>query len=753
MENNKNIISEELRKIYSLMGIKKSLLNEDDEDLSIETPSPTGTPKYEISGPFKSDQLGPDGDFNAFGYDSGGNKIKEPPKGTSSDPLGSFSFGSFGKVYYVKEGFQPYYLTNPVNIAKLFGLTGKPNIGMDIFGYFEEFEKSSWSETAFTPGGGMVQSAPKIKRYFPTPQWSDFQFLIRNKIPFGFKNQGKFYTLVIKLTDPNSSVFPADSDASRGWSMSFPGMVGAGGQDYGSPYYEVGTLQQYNMVAPTVEGDPSTFALDTRSGFDKFMDSGVGQLSIVLGTIILTLLTRGWVTRALTTPGSALFTTSAMQIQTRLVIASTLTEMGINIPQAVYYFNRGGEYSQVGFLSLCFCALPIISKQPGFINLIGQEFSPSICNSLAVKAVGNQAKSALAKGEYEVFLQTLTMEERSLFLNFIESYTKNPTLIENSFKKFLKDSEWASMSAKGIVPDKASQEYSVYIAALEIKKIIGSPTESFVSSFGKNIGGVVTFQQFLLGAYNKFISNEENKKEVENNKNKAKEFEENAKKVDKILEDKLSSFEKLIMEKPSRQLTLTIYEITPEHQKQMFEDGLLPDKVYEDIRKAGIATAIDMAKTEINTANKNIDKITEASNLAINYLSNIVCWDEIVSAGYEVDASNVLTKSGYVKTDDNTICNSARKKGSDPNKSCTTSPCWVKPSVTTDETTINPNVTTDTSKNRYSCSSGKCTDVGEGKGRYLTPDCNNSCTTNKKVTEPLNPEEVLINKPGYGTKK
>ena len=47
----------------------------------------------------------------------------------------------------------------------------------------------------------------------------------------------------------------------------------------------------------------------------------------------------------------------------------------------------------------------------------------------------------------------------------------------------------------------------------------------------------------------------------------------------------------------------------------------------------------------------------------------------------------------------------------------------------------------DTSKNRYSCISGKCIDVGEGKGRYPTPDCNNSCTSNKKVAEPLNPEE------------
>ena len=71
------------------------------------------------------------------------------------------------------------------------------------------------------------------------------------------------------------------------------------------------------------------------------------------------------------------------------------------------------------------------------------------------------------------------------------------------------------------------------------------------------------------------------------------------------------------------------------------------------------------------------------------------------------------------------------------------------PDVTTDETTIK----SDTSKNRYSCNSGKCVDVGEGKGRYSTPNCNNNCISNKKTSEPLNPEETIINKPGYGAKK
>ena len=80
----KNILSEEIRKIYSLMGIKKSLLNEADEDLGIETPSQTKT-----------------------------------PKGKSSDPMGSFNFGAFGPIYYVKNGFKPFYLKNPVDISKI----------------------------------------------------------------------------------------------------------------------------------------------------------------------------------------------------------------------------------------------------------------------------------------------------------------------------------------------------------------------------------------------------------------------------------------------------------------------------------------------------------------------------------------------------------------------------------------------------------------------------------------------------------
>jgi hypothetical protein len=198
--------------------------------------------------------------------------------------------------------------------------------------------------------------------------------------------------------------------------------------------------------------------------------------------------------------------------------------------------------------------------------------------------VGASAKG-LSEAEYKVFLQTLSIEEKALFLNFIDNISVNPNLIEKSFEKFLKDSNWASMSAKSIIPEQASKEYAIYIAALEIKNIIKTPTESFIASFTKNMGTVVVFQQFLLSAYSKFINRKEVMKEVENNKKLENKFSENAKKVDKTLEDKLSSFEKLIMEKPPQELQLFIYNLSPENQNKMFFDGLLPDKVYEEVRK------------------------------------------------------------------------------------------------------------------------------------------------------------------------
>jgi hypothetical protein len=793
MEKNKNILSEEIRKIYSLMGIKKSLLNEDDEDLGIETPSPTKTPidfNQNKMGPSPSDQLGPDGDFKAMPYGKGG---------TSSNPIGSFNFGDFGPIHYVKEGFRAFYLTNPVDIGKLFGFdikqksdeeivnpfgikqtsaeeifkpytdVFKPKIGQDYYGYFEEFEKQSWSETAFGSKGNEVQSVPKIKRYFPTPQWSDFQYLIDNKIPFGFKNQDKYYTLIIKLTDPNASVFPEDSDDSRGWTMSFPGMLGSGAQDYGSPYYEVGTLEQYNTLAPKVEGDQATFALDTRSGFDKFMDSGAGQLAVMAAAVTVAILSRGWATRLMQTPGSALFTTNAMQIQTRLVIAATLGEMSINVPQALYYFNRPG-YESVGFMCLCFCALPKLSVQPGFIKLIGQEYSPTICNGIAVKAMKNayllSAKTGMG---FNTFVQMLTLQERAVFLNFLENESKNPKLIEEYFEYILEHSDWAKMSAKNIVPERAARGYAVYLAAMEIKNILLIPEESFISTFSKSIGSIVVLQQFLIGAYTKFIKKKEVIKDLEKDKNLEKKFIENAKKVDEDLRNKLSSFEMLVMtDSKMPDFQWYMYELTEAHTDKLFFDGVMPDDYYDKMRKIGIQTAIKVAKKGITDADKKIKTTTEANKMAVKYLSTVVCWDDVVKSGYEKEASEILTISGYIKTDDNTICNSARKEGPDRNKSCTTSPCWVpnvttdettinpnvttdettiNPNVTTDETTINPNVTTDettikldTSKNRYSCiSGGNCVDVGEGKGRYPTPDCNNSCTTNKKVTEPLNP--------------
>ena len=794
MEKNKNILSEEIRKIYSLMGIKKSLLNEADEDLGTTTTTTTKTPidfNQNKLGPFISDHLGPGGDFNAI--------PKVSSKYTDPNPIGSFNFGSFGPIHYVKEGFQAFYLTNPVDIGKLFGFDItpksdeevfkstfdiKPKIGQDYYGYFEEFEKPYWNDTRTITISSKTKNptntVPKIKRYFPTPQWSDFQYLIDNKIPFGFKNNNKYYTLIIKLTDPNASVFPEDSDDSRGWTMSFPGMLGAGSQDYGSPYYEVGTLEQYNSVAPKVENDQSTFALDTRSDFDKFMDSGMGQLSVMAAAVTVSLISRGWATRLMQTPGGAFFTTSAMQIQTRLIIAGTLGEVAINVPQAVYYFNRPG-YESVGFMCLCFCALPLLSKQPGFITLIGQEYSPAICNSLAMKAVSNGAENALRKGEYTAFVNGLTLEERALFMNFIENWAENPNLIKDSFKKFLEDSKWANMSAKSIVPEQASKEYATYIAAMEIKEILSSPTESFIKTFSKSITGVVVLQQFILGAYSKFIKLTEVKKKVEKDKKLEKKFIENAKKVDEDLTNKLSSFEKMVMiDDKLPDFQYYIYELTEDHLVKMFFDGVIPDDFYTKQRKISIQTAIKVGKAEIKGADKTIDRNKTAFDLAVQYLSTVVCWDEIIKLGYEKEASEILSET-RVKTNDNTICNSERKKGKDLNKSCTTSPCWVpkattdettinpnvttdettiNPNVTTDETTINPNVTTDettiksdTSKNRYLCRGGKCIDVGEGKGRYPTPDCDNTCTSNKKVTEPLNPEETMINKPGYGEKK
>ena len=784
MEKNKNILSEEIRKIYSLMGIKKSLLNEADEDLGTTTTTTTKTPidfNQNKLGPFISDHLGPGGDFNAI--------PKVSSKYTDPNPIGSFNFGSFGPIHYVKEGFQAFYLTNPVDIGKLFGFDItpksdeevftstfdiKPKIGQDYYGYFEEFEKPYWNDTRTLTISSKTKNptntVPKIKRYFPTPQWSDFQYLIDNKIPFGFKNNNKYYTLIIKLTDPNASVFPEDSDDSRGWTMSFPGMLGAGSQDYGSPYYEVGTLEQYNSVAPKVENDQSTFALDTRSDFDKFMDSGMGQLSVMAAAVTVSLISRGWATRLMQTPGGAFFTTSAMQIQTRLIIAGTLGEVAINVPQAVYYFNRPG-YESVGFMSLCFCALPRLSAQPGFIKLIGQEYSPLICNRIAVKAMENAALISAKTGmSLQTFMQMLTLQERALFMNFLENWTNNPNLINDYFEYLLKNSDWAKMSAKDIVPEQAAREYAVYIAAMEIKNILDSPEEGFISTFSKSIGGIVVLQQFILGAYSKFIKKKEVINSLEKDKNLENKFIENAKKVDKDLTNKLSSFEKIVMDDeklPDYQIY--IYELTKDHTEKMFFDGILPDDFYGKLRKIGIQTAIKVGKKEITDADKKLEKYTEAVKMAVLYLSTVVCWDEIIKLGYEKEASEILSET-RVKTNDNTICNSERKKGKDLNKSCTTSPCWVpkattdettiNPNVTTDETTINPNVTTDettiksdTSKNRYLCRGGKCIDVGEGKGRYPTPDCNNTCTSNKKVTEPLNPEETMINKPGYGEKK
>ena len=149
-------------------------------------------------------------------------------------------------------------------------------------------------------------------------------------------------------------------------------------------------------MAPEIESDFSTFALDTRTWFQKFVMSDAGQLSIIIGQIILTIITRKWIIGASTRVNSSFYTMDAVAIQTRLIMAQTLVELGFNIPQAYVYFNVPGG-NAVGWMNVAFCFLPYISSRPGFIKTIGQEYSPQLCLSIAMKSAQNLTDDVLKR--------------------------------------------------------------------------------------------------------------------------------------------------------------------------------------------------------------------------------------------------------------------------------------------------------------------------------------------------------------------
>ena len=351
------------------------------------------------------------------------------PNQKQKDPNFDYiKFGELGEIP-VKKGTKPIYLSSPnPDVGNLLGITTK-----DRFGYYEEVYIEMYEQ--------------KVKRYFPKNFWDDWEFLYNKGIPIGFEtpNEGTYH-LSLVLVDPIKSVIDIrepgvsdDDNMSRGWVLSSPSFTTTRLGDSKTGYFktENGNEIPYNITAPLIRNDFSTWNLDTRGQVVKFLDSTWGIIIQIGLSIAITLLLRRPI--AINLPawlvGSQILTMESLAA--RQVIATMITEALVNVPIAVIYFKEGGQYNKMGWISLFFCFIPYLQFKVSFLRNLLEEYSQSALTNLAKKVVEKNLEK-MSVTELEVWLSKLTLEEKTLFVK-IMSEKKAFEGLKESIEKYTKD--------------------------------------------------------------------------------------------------------------------------------------------------------------------------------------------------------------------------------------------------------------------------------------------------------------------------
>jgi hypothetical protein len=382
-----------------------------------------------------------------------------PEKRKKENDIKYFNFGNIAKIPYTN-GTQLFYLNN-IDTGNILGLTKK-----DKYGYYDEIFVDSYNAN--------------VRRYYPTSDWEDWSYLKRNKIPYSFKTKnGQFFHLLLKLIDPTKSVSDLDdsSNKSRGWALSYPGSKNAVSNDSGTGYYRTdgGNQIPYNITAPIVPGDLSTYDLDSRSGFDKFMDSGFGVIAQVVVAIGVTLLTRNLAIGQMTAEGIV----STNVIRSRLFLASVFAESLQGIPLSIYYFNRPG-YESAGWMSLAFIMLPAIQRFTPLNNIL-PDFNTQTCLGISKKIMESNLKT-ITQSDLKAFMSKLSMEEKTLFLEVLKKSDDISKIMKSSEGKFLKQ-------------ELKSPDYLKYKD--ELLALVNKPTESLFKTMTKDFGITFTYAKLV----------------------------------------------------------------------------------------------------------------------------------------------------------------------------------------------------------------------------------------------------------------
>lgn len=483
-----------------------------------------------------------------------------------------FDFGGIAKIPYVV-GAKFAYL-NTTDTGEILSIDKK-----DKFGYYDEVFIENWGEP--------------VRRYYPTNDWGDWSFVKDKKIPFSFKTKdGKVFHLSIKLVDPTKSVTDLDNpdNKGRGWALTYPGARSMYANDSQTGYYttEGGKEVPYNITTPVVPGDLSTYDLDTRSGFDRFMDGTVGLIAQVVVAIVVTAITKNIALGG--SAASALVSTDV--VATRLFMASIVAEAIVNIPVAIYYFNRPG-YESAGWMSLAFMMLPVINRYTPLRNIL-PDFSEQTCLNISKNMMESGMKK-MELAEAKAFMDTLPLKDKALFLQVAKESKK----LSQLFKQY---------ESKLTVVSKESLEYLKYKE--QIISLINKPTQSFFKSLVLDFSITYAFAKLSQKIIDQFSDYKKQKGESVDKmtEDEKKKIAENIKKVNDAMKQ-LPSLAQTFAEKELP--TIPTFELSDDAVIEMCEKGILSEEFKQKIYEGTAKYCTELLETSaIEGASVNIKEIT-----------------------------------------------------------------------------------------------------------------------------------------------
>jgi hypothetical protein len=176
--------------------------------------------------------------------------------------------------------------------------------------------------------------------------------------------------------------------------------------------------EEYQELLNKMEQTYANYGYDQRGSFDKFMDSGWGQLAQFGAIAVLAI--------------AGFFTEGA----TWAVAADLLLNLGLG----AYYVSRGNV--REGLIWFCFAGMGQLHGLYNYLSSsIGRKLAgetlESVSKSIASKLVGVSLNNQVALNSF--MYGVLTKNERIVFRGMLDTLKKNPEVVEKALENFAKE--------------------------------------------------------------------------------------------------------------------------------------------------------------------------------------------------------------------------------------------------------------------------------------------------------------------------